>query len=512
MSKYMRPQQRARNHAWQRSYKYEATAAMMRGETPPTPEEWMESVRNDVKCRVYGWTDAVTGEKHKPVSNWCDLVFHNMDVEVDENGNASDKGLHAHGVENSGEALMMSTAISRYKVSHENNLSVLTKRAYVVEREQYLCHISSAALRDGKFVYDVSKVESYVGAGVHHDYRTMISGKAAELKAGEAEQKLAIRRECHKAIREDGVPLDVIQQTYYAGEENGCLFDENDWAAHRGQYEGDEREWMQAMARALTRAKRCLTNIYIEGDGEKNKSAICDAYAERKADERGIHRVAAPGKQTTFDFADGYCGERVTIAPEAAGNSYTQGQFCDVFDPIHAGKANSRNVDKMWFAEWALMNSSRSLEEFIWGLYRDYAKDAIPGRPDGVETMDTADAAKAWRDHFESVPSVADAIWQIRRRFALWVRLVGDEAIVYVRTPATRKRHCPYMAGEIDEALDGWERFAAVSNDGTPASNEAICDAIDGAVARYYDVNSYAVTPWTCKRPSPYYGKPLDRD
>ena len=503
---------RARNHAWERSYKYEAEAAARAGKPVPTQEEWREQVRNDVRCRVYGWIDPSTGQVHNPVSSWCDLMFHDKDFVIDEHGHASDKGLHVHGVENSKESLLLSTAINRYGVSHELNISPLDKRAYIVERLQYLAHISARAIRDGKYVYDISEVESYVGVGVTHDYRQMISGKAAELKAGETEQKLAIRREAHVAVREEGIPLEAIQRTYYAGAENKCMFDENDWAVHRGQYEGDEREWMKAMERALSFNNRCLTTIYIEGTGEKNKSAICETYAQRKADRRGVHRVAAPGKKTTFDFADGYNGQRVTIAPESAGSSYTQGQFCDVFDPIHAGKANSRNVDKMWFAEWALLNSSRSLEEFIWGLYRDYAKEAIPGKPDGLDNMTEGDAMLAWRDHYEGITSVADAIWQIRRRFALWVRLEGDNAVIYVRTPDTNYRHCPYFEDEIEDALQAWERFASVPNDGSPSSIEAICDAMDEGVKRYYAVNGYTVTPWTCQRPDPFYGEALERD
>src|SRR5699024_8596991 len=156
-----------------------------------------------------------------------------------------------------------------------------------------------------------------------------------------------------------------------------------------------------------------------------------NALAAKWADRRGIHLVAAPGERTTFDFAGTYKGQKVSLFNECGGSDLSVDQFCSIFDPKFASLVNSRNEDKGWTANYCIITTARSIEGWIRDAYTPYAKERIKG--DAVKGAKT-DAD--WDVAYTSKPDVADKIRQLRRRFAVHVRLAEGWCYVSILNEA----------------------------------------------------------------------------
>jgi len=243
---------------------------------------------------------------------------------------------------------------------------------------------------------------------------------------------------------------------------------------------------------------RCLTNIFITGCGGLGKSTVGEYLAAEFADSRGVHKPASPGEKTTFDFAGDYSGERVTLFNEFAA-AFPVEQFLDVFDPIRATNVNSRNCDKPWFADYGIFTTSRGIEQFIYDMWSPYAKLHID--LDRVKFPNLV-TNQQWLNAWESSDSeVADKIRQIRRRFAVLVKLEQGKASVFVRLDAFNVPHI-YL---YDSPQTGAEPFALFQqmpfdvNQRTDIKN--LVKLVKSAITGYYEVNKYSITPKTVKKP-----------
>lgn len=418
----------AGNRKWEavRHYKYEQNAAIMRNEIPPTEEEWKEQVIEQTELE-YLHAELVI------------VMFHDKDWELDDNGAIQPKGLHAHIIVWFDETTARSNATRKLRVSSDKNLFPITgkNKSNDTYRFRYSCHLNPEDIEAGKHVYNPDDVLLRCAEGIDVTYRDLIANKCNynKLKGKEsvADAHLSVLL---KVCAGEWTAADARE--YYATDPDKLGFDYSTWQSQKRKvldavddYLDNERKFY-----IDEQNPRCLVHTYIEGEGGSGKDTVSDFLAGHYADHRGIHKVGANGKKKTFDPAGQYEGQNVSVFTEVSGKSFSINEFCSIFDPIRANSVNSRNNDKYWFARYAFMSNSIPLERFIWDLYEEEAREHL--HKDGKDLNNNKD----WKEHLESDQNFADKIRQIRRRFAVWVRIEKGSAYFYRRNNAVNTPTC----------------------------------------------------------------------
>ena len=232
------------------------------------------------------------------------------------------------------------------------------------------------------------------------------------------------------------------------------------------------------------------TNIYVFGQGDKGKSTFCRYFAESHSNSRGYHLVAAKGRDTTFDFADGYRGHIVSIANEVDGHFFKIEQFCDVLDPKYAANANSRNSDKFYAPNYVLLNNSKSLEQFIYDLCFPVISSTSSYSVNYLAFNNPVEV-----DKIVMCSPDRDKICQVRRRFAIYVVIQNNIFSVYYRV--NDKNPCGfYHDRPYDIDCKPFVLFDNIAYNPNDTKCLDMCvDLVDKAIAEYYTVNAFSVNP-----------------
>ena len=237
----------------------------------------------------------------------------------------------------------------------------------------------------------------------------------------------------------------------------------------------------------------CKTTIYISGLTGAGKSNLADAFALRHCDARGFHDVAAKGKDITFDVADGYNMERVSVVNEAQGENYSVPQFLSIYDPKRASKAGSRNEDAFFAPEYVILNNSIPVETFIYDLCHDTLR-ASSSYYGGDPTR--------YIEMLEQSRNI-DKVAQVRRRIAINCEIENGYLNVYYRVDRPEiYEHKLYVNKTYTSGQECFVLYNSMEFD--KESKDCLNDAvtlIEDAIAEYYKVNDYSVNPlnsgWT---------------
>ena len=490
-----------RYYSFTRNYAYDYEKAILEGRTPPTEDEWKDAMR--------AFYAPVAQSAH-----WTLLMFHDKDLIKDDNGNIIDKGLHLHGIAHYTRSLTFSAAVTRTGVTREENVQPITNKKNLTAALLYLTHSTERARKQKKYEYDVSAVEVYVAPGVNFDYRQARFGNIPESNKLEEERRRDVRLAITMLVK-DGVITVEQAQMLYDMDAFKVDFDALMFNQHRTAYEKDRDEFGKRMTQWLTINQRSLTNIYVQGPSGRSKTEVAVALARYFGDGKPFHLCGTKGKDKTFDFANTYDGEKVSVLNELQGNFYEPAEFCSLFDPIHAATANSRNKDKPWYANFCINTTSVEFERFIWSCYQPYAKDNLPV---GDKELSTD---KEWQDHYESDENIASKICEIRRRWQIWVELTDVEEngatvpCAIIRVQKTHfPAHCFYRdADKANYAKSGiWHDFATVPLR-SPSDFDWFCKQVDAALHYYYEVlhPDYYVTPWNAPKPDFHSERPFHK-
>lgn len=468
-------ERRARWFFVQRSYYFDTHDAQGNW-TGETEDQWKERVKSEWKH-----------DNPDIKAVFIAFIFHDRDTEPDT---GAAKGLHAHALIHLESGKTITAMMAAAHISRAENCEYVHN---IAGSAQYLIHVSPKALKDRKTIY--------LPDAVMISEATPGKTKLADLMAGKADEREA-RDE--KEIKEDWLAyyalllmrgewtLDEVQRALL-NDEAGVGFTVADWKANRAGFEKDADEYIKARARYYItgQKRRGLALVYLEGRGGDGKTTLANALAAKWADSRGIHLVAAPGERTTFDFAGTYKGQKVSLFNECGGSDFSVDQFCSIFDPKFASLVNSRNEDKGWTANYCIITTARSIEGWIRDAYTPYAKERIKG--DAVKGAKT-DAD--WDVAYTSKPDVADKIRQLRRRFAVHVRLAEGWCYVSILNEAHNTPEFLDVTG-YKPGREPFTLFKMVPySDRDPALVAGAVEAIDEAVHAYYATYGYDVTPW----------------
>ena len=200
--------------------------------------------------------------------------------------------------------------------------------------------------------------------------------------------------------------------------------------------------------------------------------------------------MAAKGRDTTFDFADGYRGHIVSIANEVDGHFFKIEQFCDVLDPKYAANANSRNSDKFYAPNYVLLNNSKSLEQFIYDLCFPVISSTSSYSVNYLAFNNPVEV-----DKIVMCSPDRDKICQVRRRFAIYVVIQNNIFSVYYRV--NDKNPCGfYHDRPYDIDCKPFVLFDNIAYNPNDTKCLDMCvDLVDKAIAEYYTVNAFSVNP-----------------
>jgi len=470
----------------QRSYVYESN------QTGETPEQWKKRVSSE-------WSLSELRKKSVNIKS-CLYIFHERDK--DEDG--MEKPLHVHGVieMNEHSGITQEDAKRFFGCSSDDNCQTLTSRKDLVNAYRYLTHISTSAINKKKERYLASDVHIGVDDDVVDEYKNRSRGleefyydcctKKNEREAdNKAERQQTALQKYQLAVSRGQITAD---QAYDYIEEDVADegFTITDALKAENSLNAAETRFYKRLQRYCCKNPWCKTNIYVFGEGDKGKSTFCRYFAESHSNSRGYHLVAAKGRDTTFDFADGYKGHIVSIANEVDGHFFKIEQFCDVLDPKYAANANSRNSDKFYAPNYVLLNNSKPLEQFIYDLCFPLISSTTSYHVNYLSCNDPLEIDKIVMC---APASDRDKICQVRRRFAIYVTIQGGIFSVYYRVndknPARFYNYCSY----------DYDCVPFVCFDNIPYNpNDVKCldmcvELVDKAIAEYYTVNAFSVNP-----------------
>ena len=429
------------------------------------------------------------------------LVFHNLDT--DEHGNP--KELHCHYVATMRDSETQERA--RQKLGCSDREQNCQSPNDVVDALRYLIHVSKAALNSDKHIYSVDDVIAVSAdpAKPIEPYRKAIQ-ESARKQAKAKQENENQKKEKAKAAMSDmlekvatgALTLPCVRNAY---KQDSCKvgFKLSDWYTHKKRYEEAEREYFNSVLDFYSTNPRCLTTVYICGSGGLGKSELGLALEKACFPDMPIHRPATHGENTTFDFAGDYHGERVTLFNEFSA-CFPVDQFNDIFDPIHANRVNSRNKDKPWFAELAILPTSDSIEQTIYNMWYDYADKELQRLGQTVPYIRSNQQRLLYMEQANA--DISDKIRQIRRRLHVLVNLNSSgTADIYFLNYANNVPHI-YLYDTPKPQHEPYVFYGSCPyNVNDPVSVAAAAEVIKKAVMMYYDFNGHTVRPDTVKRP-----------
>lgn len=439
------------------------------------------------------WRDKVTSEI-KSLFDDSDIIevfyiFHDKDI----NDDGTSKGLHCHEVVTFNEGHTQSAVIKKLLASSVHNCLPCDN---YTDSCRYLIHVSENALNDMKTIYDVNDVHGWkidddgeIIEITAFDFKNAMSRKTT--KKARKEQKKVKDNAVMQVINGNSVISDV-RDSYYIDDSHNVGLSPWDFVDDRGKYRIASDIWLERITEFYESHACPLTSIYIEGGGGTGKTSLANAIAKEFADVHGVHKVASPGRNTTFDFAGNYKGERVSIFNEFS-SAFPVEQFLSIFDPLNAMPVNSRNSDKLYFANYSIFTTSVTLEMFIYSLWRPYAKaNAMIPNTVRSKLLKSEFSEKAWLDaYMKYLPENDDKILQIRRRLPVKICISDGSATLYYldmqfnsaesfafsepeHSPYTKFKSLPYDVHDL----------SCIDN-----QTSAVVHAVSDCIECYYRVN-----------------------
>lgn len=476
----------------QRSYYFETHDENGNRISNETPDQWKKRVLEELATPASMIAKGIAE---------IYLIFHDKDV--DEHGNT--KELHCHFF----VRLKTNDIWERVhkKLGCSDRLKNCEPPTNPVKALRYLIHVSEEALNSNKHIYSTDEVieVSADPAKPIKPYRIAIQ-ESVRQQAKRKKQSENAKKEYAKTIQSSlleqvasGKNTLPMIRNIYKTDALKAGFKLCDWYTHKKRFEEAEREYFNAVLDYYSVNPRCLTTVYISGGGGMGKSELGLAFARHCYPNGGIHRPATHGEQTTFDFAGDYHGEQVTLFNEFS-DCFPVDQFNDVFDPIHANRVNSRNKDKPWFAELAILPTSNGIEQTIYNMWFGYADKELSRL--GYGTGYGLSKQKRLEYMEQANSDVADKIRQIRRRIHVLVNLTAaGTADIYFMSYKNNVPHI-YVYDTPQQGSEPYIHFASCPYDvNDPATVSNTVELMRQAVIEYYRYNGHAVTPDTARRP-----------
>lgn len=282
----------------QRNYQFETHDADGNQTSDITENEWREKVTTEIRSF---FDDSEVAEIF--------YIFHDKDI----NDDGTSKGLHVHLVVTFKNPHTQTSVVKLLMASSVHNCTPCDS---YVDSLRYLIHVSETALNEMKHIYSVNDVHGWKLDGDGN----VISVTVQDFKEGMSRKNTKKVRKEQKKVKDfcavavmsgDSVVSDV--RDLYLEDTRGVGLSAVDYLQDKSLYERASDEWLTMITEFYQNHACPLTSIYISGGGGTGKTTLANAIARKFADSHGIHQVASPGRNTTFDFAGNYRGESINF-------------------------------------------------------------------------------------------------------------------------------------------------------------------------------------------------------
>lgn len=465
----------------QRSYYFETHDSDGNQISDMTESEW----RKKVECELAAMFES---------GDYLELlyIFHDDDI----NSDGTPKGLHVHIVITCKNNCTQTAAVKKFGASSVYNCEPVKDYAGSV---RYLIHVSESALNEMKTIYSPSKVRGWYldaeGIAVSITVRSFQERMAKRNTVRARQEQKKLKNELAVDLMKGKTVITDIRECYEQDSRNVGL-SYVDYLSDKKFFREASAEHLEHIAEFYQSHPCPLTTIYISGGGGAGKTSLANAVAQSVADIHGVHKVAAPGKSTTFDFAGDYKGERVSIFNELAP-AFLVEQFLSVFDPLNAMPVNSRHSDKLYFANYAIFTTSVPVEPFIYSLWKPYAKEnaIIPVNVRRKLLSSNTPELDWLKAYLQYLPPGDDKILQIRRRIPIQIVIDSGQAVITVldnqyNSPDSFAFYSP------DNGCEPYRHFRTLPYDvrdlkHIDSQTAEVVRAVKEAVDYYYKINGF---------------------
>lgn len=355
---------RSRTFTGQRNYEYEThilneDGTKSKRENAPTEQQWRELIINELF-------------KEKVDYAYLALVFHDRDVDKSDPEHHKIKGLHCHFVVNYKNARSYEETKARTKCQERNFEKTNSQSGSL----RYLTHTTDKAMADGKVRYEVK--ELYVidntgnfpnqflqGEDLETWYRTKIKSTPKTTSVDpKLNDKLA---ELALALMNGELMQHEVQEILINEFGNAGLLL---YRKERRRFEDDYKEYLKNKKRLLKQDGRNLKTIFIEGDSGLGKTYLAQDIADeinrrKNIDLSSKYTTSADDKAMTYDWAQGYEDEHITIFDDYKPELFTFTQFLKTFEINLVSDISSRYKNKRWVSQYAFITKSTPIEQYV---------------------------------------------------------------------------------------------------------------------------------------------------
>jgi len=381
----MAKKKKARGYFAQRSYYYDTHDKDGNVTSNITPDEWKDLIIKQFTALDY---------------DYMAMIFHDKDVLPD--GNL--KPLHVHALVKFKTQRYIDPVAAAMGITREQNIESVKSFA---DCARYLTHISESAINEGKTRYEDSDVLVY-GDVVYSELIKRKNEKKSKVTLEEIDDFISeLGERVQNGILHPRELKELVLESY----------NQTVWRKYRSTFSADFDEYLDYRAFEMSNNGRDLNTVYISGAGGSGKSSLAGAIAKLHVDGAGVHSVPASGKGKTYDMASKYHGEKVSVLNDIDSGAFDVREFLNVFDPIHYSPLNSRNEDKHWLAEWAILTNSIPLNSWLTRLMvyslggSNYALDE---RSFGSDVN---------FNRLNDKKETMDVLWQATRRIRFYVKI-----------------------------------------------------------------------------------------
>lgn len=350
---------------------------------------------NNLELSEQDWKKRISDMLHglKDV-DFLTYIFHDNDflenkdgsLKKDDNDNFVTKPLHVHFIVKFKNPKTRSSVIKLLNISRKENCTV-TKSLALSAR--YLTHTTENAIQDkSKHMYDISKVHT-----INCNYDDLIVMSKRESKNYNFKNNTKIE---HSDITENdfNIVIDAIVSYLSSGDwyldnahyflreyidkhfdnkkvfrtkTSNDLFFDKVWNKYSNKFQLAVDNSFEHLGNVKINKGRNLNTTYIYGPGGSGKSRLASVLGKKnsKYPDGHVHVTASPMDNLTYDPAGNYRGENVSIFNDFSHSSMSPRSFCNTFDPHEVTPIASRNKDKVWFADYAYITCSETLNTFV---------------------------------------------------------------------------------------------------------------------------------------------------
>jgi len=407
----MADNKKTRWYTVQRNYDFETHDADKNVTRDITEDEW----REEIKAFMH---DLYESDKIKQYA----MIFHDKDKL--ETGF---KPIHVHMIVETSAVLRKSAAMALLGGSSDKNVDYADEKGARAGASRYLLHITEKAMQADKHIYGEDELIIEGGLDIHKMMKATRKQQSSVTYSDV--EKLALQLSLE--IEDEGLMVSEAREKIMTLLPDK-LVAQKLWLDWQPAFAKSDTNYKLKLASKL-KEKRELMTLYIYGRGGSGKSTLAQKLAYEMAEGMAPFKIAVGGKGKTFDFADGYDREKVTILDDVSSSDFEMTEFFQVFDPYKYNPVSSRNKNQVWLSDTAIFTTSDEPLRFVQDVMQyssggskfQYGTSTPVLKDDELPRL--ANTELPYATDLNSTYDTMDKFYQVSRRFRYALHIEDDK-------------------------------------------------------------------------------------